>query len=683
MSLYQLLNPRHIAVVGGRSAEEVIRQCDKLGFAGSVYAVNPRRDTLVGRDCYARLSDLPEMPDAVFIGAPAEATIALVEDVVRLGCHGAVCLASGFSEIGQPGVERQAALVAAAAGTPLIGPNCYGVINYMNGAALWPDQHGGERVEHGVAIITQSGNMAVNFTMQQRGIPLAMLICLGNQANVGIQDCVAAMLEDPRITAIGLHIEGLNDIAAFTAVAAQALRLKKPIVALKTGRSAVGASIAQSHTASLVGADNLFDALFQRLGIARVDSVDEFLETLKFLSFAGPINSNHIASMSCSGGEASLIADLAENSRLVFPAIGEAQRQQLLAALGERVSLSNPLDYHTYVWADQAAMCKAFTAMLLGDYAVAFLVYDFPRADRCRQEDWWAGVRAFAQAAKTGDSVAAILATMSETIDEATAKQLMAEGIVPMLGMQQAIVALESALQIGRAQRQPPCTPQIDPTYRAGGAHNLTEWQATQLLQQAGLGVPQNALISTVDQAVTAATHIGYPVVMKIVSNDVVHKTDAGGVVLDLDSAQAVRDAATHLLTLSSQLMVARMVQAAVAEMIVGVSRDPLFGPYMMIGLGGISVELIADRRILLLPTSEQAVREALLGLRLAPLLQGYRGRPVADIDALVEAVLAIARFVDQHSEAIMDMEVNPLLVCRQGEGAWVADAFMNIIGEI
>lgn len=373
----------------------------------------------------------------------------------------------------------------------MIGPNCYGVINYMNGAALWPDQHGGERVEHGVAIITQSGNMAVNFTMQQRGIPLAMLICLGNQANVGIQDCVAAMLEDPRITAIGLHIEGLNDIAAFTAVAAQALRLKKPIVALKTGRSAVGASIAQSHTASLVGADNLFDALFQRLGIARVDSVDEFLETLKFLSFAGPINSNHIASMSCSGGEASLIADLAENSRLVFPTIGEAQRQQLLAALGERVSLSNPLDYHTYVWADQAAMCKAFTAMLLGDYAVAFLVYDFPRADRCRQEDWWAGVRAFAQAAKTGDSVAAILATMSETIDEATAKQLMAEGIVPMLGMQQAIVALESALQIGRAQQQPPCTPQIDPTYRAGGAHNLTEWQATQLLQQAGLGVPK------------------------------------------------------------------------------------------------------------------------------------------------------------------------------------------------
>ena len=215
MSLYQLLNPSSIAVVGGHFAEMVVRQCDKLGFSGPIYAVNPNRDEIAGRSCHASLEALPEVPDAVFVGVPAGAAIDIVAEVARRGCSGAVCLASGFSEIGETGVELQNQLVAAAAGMPLIGPNCYGLINYMNGAALWPDQHGGERVERGVAIITQSGNMALNFSMQQRGMPLAMLICLGNQANVGIQDIVEAMLEDERITAIGLHIEGIVDVAGF------------------------------------------------------------------------------------------------------------------------------------------------------------------------------------------------------------------------------------------------------------------------------------------------------------------------------------------------------------------------------------------------------------------------------------------------------------------------------------
>ena len=241
MTLKRLINPRSIAVVGGRSAEQVLCQLDKLDFVGEVFAVNARRDVMGGQRCYAALTDLPTVPDAVFVGIPAEPTIEVVAEARELGCAGAVCLASGFSEAGGSGTDLQRQLLEAADGMPLIGPNCYGVINYMNGAALWPDQHGGERVEGGAAIITQSGNMALNFTMQQRGMPLALLICLGNQANIGIQDCIDVALEDDSISAIGLHIEGLTDVAAFVDVAWRALLAKKPIVALKTGRSDVGA----------------------------------------------------------------------------------------------------------------------------------------------------------------------------------------------------------------------------------------------------------------------------------------------------------------------------------------------------------------------------------------------------------------------------------------------------------
>ncbi|MEM7293850.1 MAG: acetate--CoA ligase family protein [Pseudomonadota bacterium] len=570
--------------------------------------------------------------------------------------------------------------MAAAGDMPIIGPNCYGVVNYMSGAVMWPDQHGGVKVDGGVAIITQSGNMALNFTMQQRAMPLAMLICLGNQANTRIQDCLAAMIDDPRITTIGLHIEGLSDIASFAEVAVRALRAKKSVVALKTGRSATGASIAQSHTASLVGSDDLYDALFDRVGIARVDCVDEFLETLKFLSLAGPLENNRVASMSCSGGEASLIADLAESTTLEFPTIGADQHQHLFDALGERVSISNPLDYHTYVWGQEERMQAAFAAMMSGDYAASMLVFDFVNS-RGDNTDWWTAIRAYSAAAKVSPGEAIVLATLGESIDEDTAFALISKGLIPMLGMQQTLVALQAACKIGRAQQAVSESPVIDPNVRSGDATNLSEWRATRLLQDAGLTIPNSEKVTSPEDAVVAADAIGYPVVMKIVSSDVVHKTEAGGVVLNVADAESVRSQAMRLLALSDAVMVAEMVDDPVAEMIIGVTRDPLFGPYLVIGLGGVTVELIRDTRILLLPASDDDIRDALLSLQLAPLLQGYRGAPAADVEAIVVSVQRVAEFVATHRDAIMDLEINPLLVKQQGAGAYVADAYMNLVG--
>jgi len=373
--LLRCLNPESIAVIGGAEAARVIQQCRRLNFGGELWPVNPRRETMEGIACAPTVDALPAPPDAAFVAIPAPAAVAAVGELARAGAGGAVCYASGFSEIGGAGESRQYQLVQAAGAMPLIGPNCYGFLNLLTGAALWPDYHGAARMDGGpagdknpggVAIFSQSGNVSLNLTMQRRLLPLAWLVSLGNQAAIGVEDCIAAALAEPRIAAIGLHIEGLRDLARFAELADEARRRRVPLVALKAGRSAAGARITMSHTATLAGEDALYDALFARLGIARVATPEEFIEALKLLTVMGPLPGNRIASMSCSGGEATLVADLAAAHDLQFPPFTDAHRDTVQSTLGDAVTVSNPLDYHTYIWGDRARQFAAFYAFVGG-----------------------------------------------------------------------------------------------------------------------------------------------------------------------------------------------------------------------------------------------------------------------------------------------------------------------------
>ncbi|MFD0487845.1 CoA-binding protein [Saccharopolyspora spinosporotrichia] len=297
--LRRLLAPERIAVVGGDAAAEAVRQCRRIGFGGEIWPVNPRRTEVAGLECHPDVASLPGVPDAAFVAVPGRATVEVVAELAALGCGGAVCHASGFAEHG--GVALQQWLVAAAGTMPLIGPNCIGTLNYLDGVAMWPDQHGGRRVDSGVAVITQSGNIGQNLTMQRRSLPLAQLVTLGNAAVTGVADLVAAMLEDPRITAIGLHLEGIDDAAGLADVALEALRRRVPVVVLKSGSSELGARANLSHTSSLAGPDVLCDALFRRCGMARVHEIGAFVETLKFLHVHGALAGTRFASASCSG----------------------------------------------------------------------------------------------------------------------------------------------------------------------------------------------------------------------------------------------------------------------------------------------------------------------------------------------------------------------------------------------
>lgn len=687
-TLRRLFMPRHVAVFGGAQAAEVVRQCKALGFAGAIWPVHPRHAQVEGLDCYPDVASLPEAPDAGFIAVPRDGTVDIVAQLAARGAGGVICYASGFAEVGGAGVALQRRLVACAGAMPLIGPNCYGMLNYLDGVALWPDQHGGERVGRGVAIVSQSGNIALNLTMQRRNLPLAYMVTVGNKAGAGIEAIVAALLQDDRVSAIGLHIEGLDDMAAFSKVALAALEKGVPMVALKAGSSVLGASATVSHTGSLAGADALYDALFARLGVARVRDPASLLETLKLLHVYGALGGRRIISASCSGGEASLVADLAQPRALEMPAVPPTARHALHAALGDKVAIANPLDYHTYIWGDLAAQSACFAALLACRFDMHLLVLDFPRADRCVSGAWQTTVDAFIAAHQHDPLPCAVVASMPEGMPDGVARQLLERGIAPMQGLVECLDAIGHAATIGQARlRRAEILPLSGPHRAAGGApaagdgaaRMLDEVASKQALAVFGLPIPRAVLVSAADAA-DAATQLGFPLAVKAVSDTLVHKTEAGAVRLNLQSAEQVTQAVSSMAHLSDRFLVEAMAHDVVAEFIVGVTRDPQFGHALTLGAGGVLVELLQDATTLLLPASRADVGRAFESLRSWPLVGGFRGRPVGDVEALIDAVLAVAAYAQANAAQLLELDVNPVLVLPHGRGVVAVDAMIRLL---
>ena len=677
--LARLLSPGSIAVIGGREAQEVMRQCDRIGFAGTLWPVNPKRAEMQGRKTFASVAELPEAPDASFIAVPRAALVEVVAALAGRGAGGAVCYAAGFAETGAEGAALERDLVARSGDMALTGPNCYGHINYLDGAALWPDQHGGQRVARGVAIVTQSGNIGQNLTMQRRSLPLALLVTVGNKAKGDMADYVNAFLDDERVTAIGLHIEGLADIPAFDRAAARARAQGVPIVVVKTGRSATGAAIALSHTASLAGEDRLYDALFARNGVARAPDLSVFVETLKYLHVHGPLPGRAVSCMSCSGGEASLAADLACLHGLATPALPAHVQTGLAAVLGPRVPLANPLDYHTYIWGDAVLQTACFRAMLRGRFDASLLVLDFPRQDRCEGAAWDVTMRAFAAAARVEHAPACLVSSLPETLPEAQGGWLLEQGIAPMQGLGEAFAALGLAAGIGEAWgRERPAEAAPPDRLLWSGLEQLSEAQAKAALAAFGLAVPAHRVARQAGVA-AAAREIGLPVVVKALSRDIAHKTEAGAVRLNLATPEEAARAAAAMAHLADEFLVERMHGGAVAELIIGVARDPQFGLTLTIGAGGVLVELLEDAVTLLLPVQRDEVARALAGLKVSRLLTGFRGRAAGDVAAAIDAVMAVARFADWNNTSLQELDINPLLVMPAGQGAIVADALIRI----
>lgn len=679
--LNRLLRPRSLALVGGKAAGEAVRQCRALGFAGPIWPVNPKRAEMAGLPCFPDMASLPSAPDAVFIAAPAPATIALAADLHGTG--GAICYAADFAESGEEGRQRQSALLAAAQGVPLIGPNCYGMLNLFDRVALWPDQHGCLPIDSGkgVAIVSQSGNLALNLTMQARGLPIGTVISVGNCADVTPADLIEALIADERVSAIGLHLEGLGSIARFSEACLAARAAGVPLVALKTGASAKGAALTMSHTSSLAGADALTDALFARFGVARAHDPATFLETLKLLHVAGPLRGRRITSASCSGGEASLTADLAEAAGLETPDFPPATQAALEEVLGPRVHVANPLDYHTYIWGDLAATTACFAAMLSADFEASLLILDFPRADRCTAADWDVTLEAFRAAGQAHPAppatVRIVASSLAETMPETVAAALIADGILPAAGLAEVLRAIAAAATIGEAWARPAPSPLPEqPRPRTGEAHVWDEVRSKAALADAGVPVPRSLALSRPELA-DAALPAPFPLVLKAVGADLAHKTELGGVALNLTSREALLAASEGMAALSDRFLIEEMALGAVAELIVGVGRDPQFGLFLTLGAGGIFVELLRQTEQVLLPATPADIAAALARLPLHKILAGYRGKPGCDMPALIDAIARIADWAMAHADRLEEMDVNPLLALPNG--AMAVDALIRI----
>ncbi len=689
-NLKRLLAPRHLAFIGGRSMARALKRCAEGGYQGQMWLVNPQHESLEGVPCVRSVAELPCGPDAVFIATNRELTLTCVAELAAKGAGGAICYASGFAEIGAQGQALQDRLLEAAGDMALLGPNCYGLLDYLHSCALWPVAHGGKSVEKGVAVLTQSGNFAYNLSMSDRSLPVAYMASVGNQAQLGIAELMDVLLDEPRVTAIGLHLEGLKNVPGFARAAHKALEKGIPIIALKTGVSQIGAELALSHTSSLAGSDALYDSLFERLGVIRVSGPVSFVETLKAAACGNLPAGKSLIALACSGGDAGLIADYAERNDLSLPKLDEGQRLELDRVLPGYANLVNPLDFTTAIWGDREALEQMLDSALRTEADAAVLVLDYPSEATGERKECDLLLELYCAALTRHGKTGFVTSAFPELLPASARERLHGYGVAALQGVEDGLAAWgriagyqqnrRALLALGEVALVP-----IYPQALEGEGQLLDEWQSKQALRAFGLPIPQGVL-STPGEALNAANSLGYPLVLKAVSAQLPHKTEAGAVALNLRDEQALRDALEQMRARIAeyapgvpfdQILLERMAPPPLAELIVGIKRETRFGLALVIGAGGILVELLKDSRSLLLPTTDGAIRGALLSLRSAPLLQGFRGREAADLDALVAAIRAVADYACENAGQLLELDVNPLLVGANGTTA--VDALIRL----
>jgi len=676
MDLTRLLSPKSIALFGGKWAGIVAEQCRRLGFEGPIWQVNPRR-AAAGEDGYvASIEALPAVPDAAFVAVPRDAAVEISADLAARGIGGLVCFASGFEETrSDEGMALAARLVAETGEVPFLGPNCYGFINYFDKVSLWPDEIARQDVDSGIGFISQSGTISITMAHNQRSLPLGYVVSAGNQARVTVDDLMLYMARDARITAIGLYLEGVKDPARFVETVRQVRALGKPIALIKTGRTEASARAALTHTGSLSGSDAVFDALCERLGIARCHTLAHLCETLKLLHQAGPLSGDRVLVLGSSGGDMAIAADLAAERRLDLAPLPAKTETALRAIYGDRLVYANPFDMNTYSWYDHAAMALQIQALSAAEYDAIVYMLDTPDPANSDPSAFVAAIDVFLRETKAAGQTACMMSSLPELTPKAVRERILAAGSTPLQGLPEGLFALDAAARIGAAWKA------ARPLERVAGAEDgevLSEHDAKALLARFGVPVPDGRLCPLDDAGRTAAS-IGFPVAVKASSAALAHKSEAGGVALDLSTTEDVEAAARSMAHLSDHVLVESMVGDGVAEILVGVTTDPQFGLTLVLASGGILTEIFKDAVTLLFPLDRNEIRAALARLTVRPLLDGFRGKPAGDIEALISAVEAIAAFAAAHAGRLCELDMNPLIVRPKGLGVVAADALLKL----
>jgi acetyl-CoA synthetase len=686
-ALHRLLAPRSIAMIGGAWADAAVAASRAIGYAGKLWRIHPHRSSSPETPYFRSVDELPGVPDAAFIAAPNREVPAIASALARSGAGGFVCFAAGFSETGAgEGQRLTEQLLASAANLPFFGPNCYGFVNFFDGAALWPDQVVGERPERGVALICQSGTIALNLMFNDRSLPVGYVITVGNQTRLAVEDMIELLTDEERVTAFGIYVEGIKDAARFARAIDSARAAGKPVALVKAGRTEAAARTARTHTGSLAGADIVFDAFCRQAGIARCDSLATLCETLKIFHAGGPLGGRRVLIMGASGGDMAMTADTSRQLGLQFPPFPATAASRLREILGERITIANPFDFHTHVWFDRPALRSMFSVVQRAGFDAVSLMVDCPPEEQADPASYIAVIDEYIAALPGAASRAAIICSLPESLAAGTREKCLAAGIAPLQGQREALEALDLAGAVGEAWSNG-CGVQLRlPQQRSplGAARTLAEHDGKTALAAFGVQIPRSRIIATKDvgsvaaAVVAAAESIGFPVVVKAAGASLEHKSDVGGVIVDVRCADDAAAAARRVAILSDTILVEEMVSDGIAEILIGVNVDPQFGQILVLGAGGVLTELWRDSVSLLPPFTPAAIEAALMQLTVGKLLAGYRGRPQADIAALVATAMACTRYAEANLDRLLELDINPVIVRPRGQGAVAVDALIR-----
>lgn len=702
-SIHTMLHPRSIAILGATERAQYggrfLKNLLSTGCPAKLYPINPKRDEIFGIKTYHSIREVPEPVDLAAIIIPGPAVVGALKECAEMGARSAVIISAGFAELGtEEGRARQAELRTAAreTGVRVCGPNCLGLANVVDN--IWTTAVRNIPVEtqalkSNMALVSQSGASCFGPLLtaaRDRNVGFRYIISSGNEADLEASDYIQYLLQDPEIEVVAALVEGFKDGAQFIEVAETALRVGKPIVLLKVGRSAVGAKAASSHTAAMTGSDVVQDALFKQKGVIRVDDYDELIETANMFLKAKPPKGARVGVVSHSGGIGSLLADKIGEAGLEMPLLSENTAKGIGAILGERGSAGNPADVTGFASNDSF---PAILQLLLSDENIDILVV----ASAAR------GVQTETILKAVEEQEKPIIYLWTGSFKAGENLSLFQEGRVPLFylpgkcakGIRRLVdyyrtregVLAEKASHDGE---QPAVSEEemkgIRTLVAAAGRPALNEYDSKRVISLFGIPATREVLCSSTEEAARAASQIGYPVAIKVVSRQIAHKTDAGGVRLDLAGPEALAAAYGGMLAQVKSrhpeakidgVLVQQMVRDGI-EVIVGMSHDAQFGPVLMLGLGGILVEALGAASWRVCPIGPRDAREMIDEVKgLSKILAGYRGHPKADAEALADTLVKVSRLAVSAKDEVSSLDINPLAVLQEGRGVIALDALI------
>lgn len=689
-SLDALLRPASVAVIGAsndptRIGGRPIRYLREAGFSGQVYPVNPRHQEVQGLPAFPHISDVPEAVDLAIVAVPAPSVVGTVEACAARGVRVAVIYSAGFAEMGAEGrrLQQRLGAIAAETGLRIVGPNCLGVYNSELGffATFSTTLEDGFPAPGGVALVSQSGAYGSHLSLlaTRRRIGIRFFVTTGNECDVDVAETIGWLARQPDISVIVAYIEGVADRDRLLESLALARERGKPVVLQKVGRSEIGADAVRSHTATLAGSDAVYDGVFRQFGVHRARDAEEMLDVAYAASFGAFPASRRVALMSISGGVGVQMADEAVACGLDVTPMSDRAQARLKAQL-PYASPRNPVDITAQAFNDLGLIRSNLDVILEEDaYDAVVAFFTFAAAAEAMVEP----VREILQDARRRHPDRLLVLSIVGPPD--VVQHYEAAGCPVFEDPSRAVRAVAALARLAESFERTASAPAVAPATIPLPPPPIGETAARRIFADAGLPVIESRLCGTARDAAEAAAELGFPVALKIASPDIAHKSDMGGVALDLGTPEAVAQAFTALVAAARSarpgahvegILVSPMVTGGI-EMILGVQQDPTFGPVVMCGLGGVFVEILADVSFRPAPFDAAEAHRMLRELRGYPLLAGARGRPPGDVDALAAALAALSRFAAAHAERLESAELNPVVVRPSGQGVVALDALI------